>query len=42
MGADTRDLSELGAELKTGMGKEVERHIISKPTAIKLPQRIST
>ena len=38
LGADTNDLSELGAELETGMGKEIERHRISTPTVIKLPK----
>jgi len=38
LGTDTDDLSELGAELETGMGKEMERHVITTPTTIKLPK----
>ena len=38
LGMDTNDLSELGADVETGMGKEIERHPFSTPTAIKLPQ----
>ena len=38
LGADTDDLNDLGAELETGMGKEIEMHRITAPTAIKLPK----
>lgn len=38
LGADTNDLSELGAEAETGMGEEMERHIINTPTAVILPK----
>ena len=38
MGADTNDLSELGAEVEMSMGKEMERHIITTPTVIVQPK----
>ena len=31
MGADTEDLSDLGAECEMYMGKEMEKHVITKP-----------
>jgi uncharacterized RmlC-like cupin family protein len=39
LGADTGDLSVLGAEVETGMGKEIERHVITTPSVIKLPKQ---
>ena len=39
LGADPDDLTELGADIETGMGKEMERHRMIQPTAIKLPQK---
>jgi len=38
MGADTNDLSELGAEAEMSMGKEMERHIITTPTIVVQPK----
>jgi hypothetical protein len=34
LGTDTDDLSELGAEFEICMGKEAERHVFTKPTAV--------
>jgi hypothetical protein len=38
MGADTDDLSDLGAECELYMGKEMERHIITTPTVAIQPK----
>jgi len=38
MGADTNDLSELGAEVEMSMGKEMERHVITTPTIVQQPK----
>jgi len=40
LGADTKDLSVLGAESETGMGPEMERHVITKPTVVILPKDV--
>jgi hypothetical protein len=37
MGTDTDDLSELGGEVEVSLGKEAERHIITRPSAIVIP-----
>ena len=39
LGSDPDDLSVLGADIETGMGKEMERHRMTAPTAIKLPKK---
>ncbi|MBN1177263.1 MAG: hypothetical protein JXA51_06245 [Dehalococcoidales bacterium] len=31
MGADTEDLNDLGAEIEVYMGKEMEKHVVTKP-----------
>jgi len=38
LGADPNDLTNLGATVVTGMGKEVEKHVFDRPTLIKLPK----
>jgi hypothetical protein len=38
IGADVNDLSELGGEAEMSLGKEMERHIITTPTAVVLPR----
>lgn len=38
MGADTSDLSELGAEVELSLGKERERHVITQSTAAFIPK----
>jgi hypothetical protein len=38
IGADTNDLSELGAECEMYMGREMERHVINKPTVVVQPK----
>ncbi|MBN1190107.1 MAG: hypothetical protein JXA46_10175 [Dehalococcoidales bacterium] len=37
MGTDTDDLSELGGEVEVSLGKEAERHVITRPSAIVIP-----
>jgi hypothetical protein len=38
IGADCNDLSELGAEVEMYMGKEMERHVITRPTVVVQPR----
>jgi uncharacterized RmlC-like cupin family protein len=38
LGTNPSDLTDLGAEVETGMGKEMEWHAINKPSLIKLPK----
>jgi hypothetical protein len=38
LGTNPYDLTDLGAEVSTGMGKELEWHSFSTPTLIKLPK----
>ncbi len=38
IGADTNDLSQLGAECEMYMGKEGERHVITEPTVVVQPK----
>ncbi len=38
IGADTNDLSKLGAEVELYMGKEGEKHVITEPTIVYQPQ----
>jgi hypothetical protein len=37
MGTDLNDLSKLGAEAEICLGKEMERHLITEPTAVVIP-----
>jgi hypothetical protein len=37
MGADTNDITQLGGEAEIALGKEMELHKISKPTAVIIP-----
>jgi hypothetical protein len=37
MGTDLNDLSQLGAEVEICLGKEMERHLITAPTAVVIP-----
>jgi hypothetical protein len=37
MGADPNDLSELGGEVEVSLGKEMEKHVFTKPTAVVIP-----
>jgi len=37
MGADTADLSKLGGEVEIFLGKEMERHVITSPSAVLVP-----
>jgi uncharacterized RmlC-like cupin family protein len=38
LGTDPHDLTDLGAEVETGMGPELEWHAFNSPTLIKLPK----
>ena len=38
MGADTRNLSDLGGEVELSLGKEKERHVIAEPAAVFVPK----
>lgn len=38
IGADPNNLSELGAEIELSLGKDEEKHIITKPTAAIMPK----
>lgn len=38
MGSDCNDLSELGAEAEISLGKEMEKHVVTAPTVVSLPQ----
>ncbi|MFC1920823.1 hypothetical protein ACFLYQ_03750 [Chloroflexota bacterium] len=38
IGADCTDLSDLGAEVETYMGKEMEKHVITKPSVAIQPK----
>jgi hypothetical protein len=38
IGADTNDLSQLGAEVEMYMGKEGEKHVITEPTVVFQPR----
>jgi hypothetical protein len=38
IGADTNDLSSLGAEIEIHLGKEMERHVITEPSAVVIPK----
>ncbi len=38
IGTDCNDLSELGGECEMYMGKEMEKHVINKPTVVVQPQ----
>ena len=40
LGADANDLNVLDAEIETGMGSEMERHVITKPTLTVLPKDV--
>jgi hypothetical protein len=37
MGTDLNDLSQLGGEVEIGLGKEMETHVITTPTAVVIP-----
>jgi hypothetical protein len=40
MGADTNDLNYLGAEVEFALGKEMERHTFTTPTAVIVPANL--
>jgi hypothetical protein len=40
MGSDLNDLNNLGAELEFCFGKEMERHVITSPTAVIVPAKL--
>ena len=37
LGVDTNDLSQLGGEVECSLGEEMEKHIITRPTAVVVP-----
>ena len=41
LGADCNDLSELGGEAELYLGKEMEKHIITEPTAVVIPKGLA-
>ncbi len=40
LGADMNDMNYLGARIETGMGQEMERHVLTRPCLILLPMRL--
>ena len=40
LGSDMNDMNYLGAQIETGMGPEMERHVLTSPHLILLPQRL--
>jgi hypothetical protein len=41
MGADPDDLSNLGGEVEVYMGKEMERHVLTRPAAVVIPGKLA-
>lgn len=40
LGADMNDMNYLGAQIETGMGPELERHVLTRPHLILLPKTL--